>query len=178
MARDFVTEPSPSAEPLRVSSADAASVSRAGAELDCRSCGACCAEAGTVVVRPEDKQVPRYLTRSVRRRIGFASYEADEGVRQMNALVGGRCQALRGEIGTDCKCSIYDRRPAVCREFEPGSDGCLAARERMVWKLSRLDWKPWGYGPDWASQGIEAFGQDPKGLGAEHESPSAEGGAP
>ena len=29
MARDFVTEPSPSAEPLRVSSADAASVSRA-----------------------------------------------------------------------------------------------------------------------------------------------------
>jgi len=61
--------------------------------------------------------------------------------------IGGRCVALGGEIGTSVRCGIYSRRPRVCQTFQPGSEGCLAARERMAWKLSRMDWKPHGYGP-------------------------------
>lgn len=35
------------------------------------------------------------------------------------------------------KCSIYDKRPTVCREFEVGEGGCLLARENSpVEKLS------------------------------------------
>ena len=113
---------------------------------DCQSCGACCVEAGAVPVAPEDT-TPRGLTHSVRRRMGFASFEADDGVRCMKQEIGGRCVALRGEVGTAVHCSTYARRPQVCRTFQPGSEGCAAARERMVWKLSRMDWKPHGYGP-------------------------------
>lgn len=122
---------------------------------DCRACGACCVEAGAVPVQPDERTVPRYLTQSVRGRMGFASFEAEDGIRQMDKHVGGRCKALRGVVGAECRCAIYDRRPAVCRQFEPGSEGCLAARERMVWKLSRMEWRPHGYGEDWA-RGVPA----------------------
>jgi Fe-S-cluster containining protein len=30
-----------------------------------------------------------------------------------------RCVALRGEIGTEAFCSIYERRPTPCRELQP-----------------------------------------------------------
>ena len=42
----------------------------------------------------------------------------------------GTCVAAKGQgkIGKACSCSIYARRPKVCRDFEPGSADCLAAR--------------------------------------------------
>lgn len=96
-------------------------------EVDCRRCGACCRiDRWNVVVRPEDS-TPRHLTRSVRGLIGFASFDADEGLRCMKDR-DGICIALRGEIGVSVSCSSYARRPAACREFMPGSPGCLAAK--------------------------------------------------
>ena len=93
--------------------------------LDCGKCGICCVKyPGLVSVEPTD-QIPQYLTRSVRRVIGFASWEADH-VRRM-ASKDGRCIALRGEVGRACACSIYEKRPAACRDFEVGSDACLEA---------------------------------------------------
>lgn len=118
--------------------------------LDCRSCGACCIEAGVVEVQPAETQVPRYLTRSVRGRMGFASFEADNGVRMMGEHMGGRCLALVGEPCVSVRCKIYDRRPSACSSFIPGSDSCLAAREAAAAKLKHIDSKPRGYGPEWA----------------------------
>lgn len=40
-----------------------------------------------------------------------------------------RCTALAGEM-RDCRCTIYEDRPELCRAFEAGSDDCLAARKR------------------------------------------------
>lgn len=95
--------------------------------FDCRSCGACCIAAGPVAVSPSDVQVPRHRTRSVRRMVGFASFEADDGVRCMKAD-DGRCAALKGQPGTNVSCAIYDCRPTVCADFQPGSQYCRDAR--------------------------------------------------
>lgn len=95
---------------------------------DCQACGACCATDQVVVVRI-DEPVPRYLTRSVRRTIGFASWEAYD-TRQM-ARDNGRCAAFRGEVGHACGCATYERRPAVCQEFEPGGEACRDARAAL-----------------------------------------------
>lgn len=98
-------------------------------QFDCQSCAACCVVGGEVVVSPEDP-TPRHLTRSVRGLIGFAFYEAEDGHRRMARTNEGACVALRGNGSCGYSCRIYDRRPTNCREFEPGSRPCLAARSR------------------------------------------------
>jgi len=96
------------------------------AELDCLACGACCTHAGEVIVAP-DENVPRHLTRSVRHMMGFASWEAEDGVRIMTRRDCGTCSALSLRKGQNV-CRIYDRRPAVCRAFAPGTAECTEAR--------------------------------------------------
>ena len=99
--------------------------------LDCQSCGACCQAAGEVVVRLGVDQVARHLTRSVRNKMGFASWEADD-IRIMARNSAEQCVAFRGEIGASCRCAIYAKRPTNCREFVAGSAECHDARERML----------------------------------------------
>lgn len=47
-----------------------------------------------------------------------------------------RCVALRGDIGVDVSCSIYEFRPSTCRDFAPlaaagrGDEACDEARRR------------------------------------------------
>ena len=91
--------------------------------LDCRKCGACC-EGLVVEVLPLD-DVPEHLTEP----------DVENGVQiavmreQCGKWYGrGPCIALKGKIGKACSCSIYRRRPKVCRDFKPGSYECLAAR--------------------------------------------------
>jgi hypothetical protein len=38
------------------------------------------------------------------------------------------CVALHGPVGGSCGCTIYERRPNNCRQFEVGSSLCEAAR--------------------------------------------------
>jgi Fe-S-cluster containining protein len=95
-------------------------------DLDCTACGACCVTAGDVAVYPADT-TPAYLTRSVRNLVGYAPWDADD-FRIMKRRPDGGCTALTGEVGTACRCRIYERRPEICREFQPGSFGCLVAR--------------------------------------------------
>jgi Fe-S-cluster containining protein len=46
-------------------------------------------------------------------------------------MVGGRCIAFRDDLGDGHPgCSIYERRPEICRDFSGGSADCLAARRR------------------------------------------------
>jgi hypothetical protein len=48
----------------------------------------------------------------------------------------GRCIALEGSVGHSVHCTIYDRRPAACRDFAPlsmlgmGDESCDEARRR------------------------------------------------
>lgn len=45
-----------------------------------------------------------------------------------------RCRAL-----VDGKCSVYDSRPQVCRDYQPGSDPCRAAViARRLGKADRI----------------------------------------
>ncbi len=101
------------------------------APFDCTACGACCqTKLWAVRVEPDDC-TPRHLTRSVRHRMGFASWEAEDGMRCMHS-VGDRCAALRGEIGVSVRCAYYARRPSACSDFQPGSADCLTARRTAV----------------------------------------------
>lgn len=93
--------------------------------IDCQKCGACCGYDWEIVVE-SDESVPKKYLRSVRNVIGFASFEADYLKRMKKA--DGVCAALKGKIGEECTCKIYDRRPSVCREFIPGTPDCLSAR--------------------------------------------------
>ncbi len=80
-------------------------------ELDCQACGACCAyDREWPIVEPTDDVPPELVERGAMR------------------FRGGRCVALQGEVGGCVGCTIYERRPAVCRDCAPGSISCLIAR--------------------------------------------------
>jgi Fe-S-cluster containining protein len=99
-------------------------------EFDCRSCGACCR--GWVVEVERDSDVPTRLVKDdpvygpVMRETGIPA-----GGNSYKNTGRGQCVALRGQVGTKVGCSIYDRRPRVCRQFEVGGDDCLEARSRV-----------------------------------------------
>ncbi len=103
---------------------------------NCLACGACCVEAGRVTVSPEDK-TPRSLTEK---------YNGESTC--MSKYMGGRYKTLEGVIGLNVSYSVYSKRPKVCREYQPGSEGCLDSRERANVKL-QSSFKPRGYGLNW-----------------------------
>lgn len=113
-------------------------------DFDCQSCGACCVEAGPVGITSDDR-VPDYLIVPNSRQ----PLRTDDPKQVIAKHMGGRCKALEGTLGHCVSCSIYEKRPMVCSTFEKGSEGCLAAREIMLHRMSRLDWKPRGYGDNW-----------------------------
>lgn len=96
-------------------------------ELDCRSCGACCAperdDALYVGVTPEDilRMTPRWRAQHVAH--GAILTRLDPIGRCV-------CVALRGAVGRKVSCSIYERRPEECRRLEAGSRECLKARRQ------------------------------------------------
>lgn len=99
----------------------------AAAELDCRTCGACCAPERNdplyVGVTPDD--IAR-MTRYFRDR-----YVARGSILTKLDPVGRCvCVALRGELGERVSCSIYERRPDECQRLQAGSRECLAARDQ------------------------------------------------
>ncbi|WP_430691664.1 YkgJ family cysteine cluster protein [Mesorhizobium captivum] len=92
---------------------------KASAAFDCQSCGACCAYSA---------DWPRFSTEEDAEldRIPEALVAADQsGMR----CEGGRCAALRGEVGKGTACAIYEVRPHVCRACMPGGGDCLMARD-------------------------------------------------
>ena len=113
-------------------------------DLDCARCGACCVEAGEVPVRPGER-VPPALTAEVEGVGAFRDEAAGSGLRRMARSPGRRCAALEGQVGTSCSCAIYADRPAACRAFPVGSEGCRAAREVAERRLSS-GLRSWGYG--------------------------------
>jgi Fe-S-cluster containining protein len=86
--------------------------------LDCTTCGACCAYSESWPVFGDE---PDDLMDG----IPIEMCDCDHGRMKCN---GDRCVALHGEIGLNVACSIYTNRPFVCRDFQPGSDGCVYVR--------------------------------------------------
>jgi Fe-S-cluster containining protein len=93
--------------------------------LDCLRCGACCASFRVDFSAHEIDDaggcVPAGLT-----------VEVNDALARMRGTdhTPPRCAALTGRIGEHTPCGIYEWRPSPCREFEAGSDACLAARRR------------------------------------------------
>ncbi len=102
----------------------------AGAEYDCRRCGACCLTSspapGYVLLAGDE---PAQL-----QSLGLPVVADVDGAARLNTLPhdapGGSdaCCAFEGAPGYPCTCQIYDARPSRCREFEMGSEACRRAR--------------------------------------------------
>jgi Fe-S-cluster containining protein len=85
---------------------------RPAAEITCENCHACCCRLEAMLFN--DPNIPENLTVTDAR-----------GERSMLRLADGWCVALDRKT---MKCSIYENRPWLCREFEMGGEECLAAR--------------------------------------------------
>lgn len=82
-------------------------------EDPCQSCGACCASYRVSFYWGESSEAPG----------GSVPAELTEQVNQQMLCMQGtntyppRCTALRGEVGKQVSCAIYEQRPTTCREF-------------------------------------------------------------
>lgn len=97
---------------------------RFDAHLHCHTCAACCREGFDVVEVQPWEPAARFATPS--------------NGRHTIARPNGICSLLaidrnpRGSTPTtQYHCQQYDTRPRACRELEPGSEGCLVARQRI-----------------------------------------------
>ena len=94
---------------------------------DCCKCGLCC-----LPCYPEDES---YVEVDEKDRSRLRPYERSHledchsywRIRTWpDREYGRRCYFLRGELaGKKCECSLYDRRPELCRDFKRGGMECL-----------------------------------------------------
>ena len=85
----------------------------------CTSCGACCAYSA---------DWPRFTLESDET-LDLIPQQFVNARQSGMRFEGERCSALAGTIGCATSCSIYDVRPQVCRDCQPGDDACTMARE-------------------------------------------------
>ncbi len=90
---------------------------------DCRACGACCFSPSENYVRVTGEDWAR-LGDEAGRVARFFNHRA------FMRMIDGHCAALVVKPGMhgarDYFCSVYDRRPHVCRALERGSPECAA----------------------------------------------------
>lgn len=49
------------------------------------------------------------------------------------------CVALAGDVGHDVRCTVYDRRPEVCRmAIQPGDEWCRELRARFMDQVKEI----------------------------------------
>lgn len=103
---------------------------------DCTQCGACCVSDFDSVdyVHLLEQDIDR-MTDDEQERFIYVEQtygKSQSSMRTCRDRKGNcRCAALTGEIGVEVACSIYERRPNVCRNFEPGTDICDYARQQV-----------------------------------------------
>jgi uncharacterized protein len=88
---------------------------------ECLACGTCCFSTLETYVRVSGDDYERLGDRA-------ESLAAFVGNRAYMRMIDGHCAALRvdaGADGTRFVCTVYDARPAVCRELQRGSPECL-----------------------------------------------------
>jgi Fe-S-cluster containining protein len=98
-------------------------------QATCVDCGACCFLGWDVLLSPGEVD---YFDRRPRLKRLTVIHRLSNGMelRFLKKGADDRCICLEGELGRVC-CSIYQERPGLCREFEPGSEDCLEARRTM-----------------------------------------------
>ena len=97
---------------------------------DCRTCGACCksdtSDDHYIEVTPEDEA---RLTKRVRRNLIVLPGSKALPTKRVGRATDYACVMHIGRFGHESQCAIYERRPSVCVEFEPGSRACRIARQ-------------------------------------------------
>ena len=81
--------------------------------VTCASCAACCCQLEVMLMGADD--IPRRFTG-----------EDAWGGSVMRRLDDGWCAALDRDT---MLCTIYERRPGVCRDFTMGASECLVERQ-------------------------------------------------
>ncbi len=97
---------------------------------ECQICGACC-------VSDSSEYVP--LTEDDRARLGgdaVGLIHEENGAHYM-AMRDGHCAALRISA-VAFVCSVYEQRPAVCRELDRGTPACLEEKQLKKASAARL----------------------------------------
>lgn len=87
----------------------------------CTRCGACCATYPVIFSRQElDSEAGGWVPAALAEHHElFGRCAHMRGTRDHQPR---RCVALRGTIGVDVGCTIYEQRPSPCREFAPEAD--------------------------------------------------------
>jgi len=105
-------------------------------DYDCTDCGACCVSSWDTdaYVYVDDADIRRlrlaYSDRTVKKLVACEDDIYERGIATKTNEQGHiTCVALNGSVGEQCSCRIYEARPRACREFTPGSEVCIAARE-------------------------------------------------
>jgi Fe-S-cluster containining protein len=103
-------------------------------DYDCTHCGACCVSDFDAVdyvhMLPQDVE---RLTEDEQET--YVHVERSFGSPQTSMKTSYdsrdncRCKALRGVLGEQVSCAIYDKRPNVCRNFTAGDSVCDYARQ-------------------------------------------------
>lgn len=106
-------------------------------DIDCRSCGACCAGGYADYLHADCTAADvAAMSRAARARLVTGAHRPICGIEAAHTPTDdrGQCVFLRGTAGSGGRvsCRIYSTRPKVCRDFAPGSKRCKDARRAMV----------------------------------------------
>jgi uncharacterized protein len=104
--------------------ADSVTLREGGSIPDCVTCGVCCDIYSMVPMGLDDSE-----------RLGIYVEITDDSETDLvvDRLIPrdwdrGVCVFLSGEVGRHVGCTVYEKRPGVCRNFEAGSDRCRELR--------------------------------------------------
>lgn len=98
-------------------------------EYDCQTCGACCScFSGVVVYSAEIYKDGKIVNEILHKNVVKNNQSSYYRLEQDNF----RCKHLEGVLGENVSCNIYENRPSVCRQFEPGSKKCIEARKKVL----------------------------------------------
>ena len=99
---------------------------------ECVACGACCFSTAPDYLRVSGEDYDR---------LGDAAERLTQfiGNRAFMRLTDGRCAALVVDTGQGhFVCTVYERRPRICRELERGGPACAGERDRKGNRPLRL----------------------------------------
>ena len=98
--------------------------SKTPTKASCRQCGACCRKQGSPAFLPEEiEALPQELRDIVNL---FIEHDPSRYDKEMPCYFWD---------SKSKRCRIYEFRPWICREFEPGSEDCRVWRRRARGKL-------------------------------------------